>query len=368
MNKNRLQNCEWKVLIYVFLLLVVGLVALYSATTSTELAEFKKQIIWIAIGIPILCITMIIDYKLFARFSIVFYVISIILLGFVLLTGKINGASSWFSIGSFSLQPGEFAKVAVILFVANIMSKMGQNQEREVNKITNILKIVGIVLLPVVLIVLEPDYGTATAYIFALVFMLFVAGIDKRYIIIAITILVITIPLLYLFVLPEHAKARIEVYIDPYKDPRGDGYNIIQSEIAIGAGQLLGLGFLQGTQTHLGYLYPKTTDFIYSVIGEEFGFAICSAIVIVYVLLVTKCINIAKTAQDNLGSYIAIGVSGVLFFHILENIGMTIGLLPITGVPLPFISYGGSSMLTNMMMIGLILNVSSYRQKSMFKN
>ena len=139
--------------------------------------------------------------------------------------------------------------------------------------------------------------------------MLFVAGIDKRYIIVCITLVVVMVPLLYLFVLPEHAKARIDVYLNPYSDPRGDGYNIIQSEIAIGAGQLLGLGFLKGTQTHLGYLYPKTTDFIYSVIGEEFGFIVSSIIVIIYVMLITKCVNVAKIANDNLGSYIVIGLS-----------------------------------------------------------
>lgn len=223
-------------------------------------------------------------------------------------------------------------------------------------------------MLPVVLIAMEPDYGTAMAYIFALIFILFVAGIDKKYIIIGTTFVIALVILLYFFVLPEHAKTRIDVYLDPYKDPRGDGYNIIQSEIAIGAGQLWGLGFMQGTQTHLGYLYPKTTDFIYSVIGEEFGFIMCSFIVIIYVMLITKCINVAKNASDNLGAYIVIGFAGVFSFHMLENIGMTIGLLPITGVPLPFISYGGSSMLTNIIMIGIILNVSSNRQTSIFTN
>ncbi len=164
------------------------------------------------------------------------------------------------------------------------------------------------------LIALEPDYGTATSYIFGLIFILFVAGIDKRYIIVAITLVVILVPLLYLFVLPDHAKARIDVYLNPYSDPRGDGYNIIQSEIAIGAGGLLGLGFLKGTQTHLGYLYPKTTDFIYSVIGEEFGFIMCSIIVIIYVMLITKCINVAKAAEDSLGSYIVTGLSRNFIF------------------------------------------------------
>lgn len=178
------------------------------------------------------------------------------------------------------------------------------------------MKIIGIVLLPIGLIILQPDFGTATAYIFALIFILFVAGIDKRYIIVSITLVVILVPLLYMFVLPEHAKARIDVYLNPESDPRGDGYNIIQSKIAIGAGGFLGLGFMQGTQTHLGYLYPKTTDFIYSVIGEEFGFLICSIIVILCVLLITKCIQVAKTAPDNLGSYLVMGFTrNIIFSH-----------------------------------------------------
>ena len=221
-------------------------------------------------------------------------------------------------------------------------------------------------MVPVFLIAIQPDFGTAIAYMCGLVFILFVAGIDKRYILVGITLVIVLVPLLYFFVLPEHAKARIDVYLNPYTDPRGDGYNIIQSEIAIGAGNLFGLGFLKGTQTHLGYLYPKTTDFIYSVIGEEFGFIMCSIIVIIFVLLITKSINVAKNAEDDLGSYIVMGLTGVLFFQVLENIGMTMGLLPITGVPLPFISYGGSAMLTNMMIIGLILNVSYRSQKSIF--
>ena len=172
--------------------------------------------------------------------------------------------------------------------------------------------------------------------------------------------------MLYFFVLPEHARLRIDVYLNPYLDPRGAGYNIIQSKLAIGAGRLFGEGWLNGTQTHLGFLYPKTTDFIFAVIGEEMGFVSCTAIIILYIVMITRAINVAKTARDDLGSYIATGIVGILIFHVLENIGMTMGLLPITGVPLPFISYGGSSMLTNMIAIGLLLNISARRQKSIF--
>ena len=213
---------------------------------------------------------------------------------------------------------------------------------------------------------MQPDYGTAFAFLVSLIFILYVAGIDKKYIITAALLVVIIAPIAYFFILPEHAKARIDVYLNPNLDPRGDGYNIIQSKLAIGAGKLLGMGLLKGNQTQLGYLYPKTTDFIFAVIGEEMGFIIAGAIIVVYVILLTKSIKIAKTAKDDLGAYLASGISGILFFHMLENIGMTMGLLPITGIPLPFVSYGGSSMLTNLTLIAILLNISARRKKAMF--
>ena len=156
------------------------------------------------------------------------------------------------------------------------------------------------------------------------------------------------------------------MFLNPAVDPRGSGYNLTQSKIAIGAGQLTGMGYLKGNQTQLGFLYPKSTDFIFSVIGEELGFVVAGSIIILYVVLITKSISIAKTARDELGSLIASGITGIFFFHMLENIGMTIGMLPITGVPLPFVSYGGSSLLSNFIMIALLLNISGRRQKNIF--
>ncbi|MGN1351696.1 MAG: rod shape-determining protein RodA [Clostridia bacterium] len=359
MNTKQLRNTKWSILVYTILLIIIGLIALYSATSGLEFAEFKKQLIWVVISIPIFIIFFVIDYKILVKISLPLYIISIILLILVLLTNAIQGASSWFSFGGVSLQPGEFAKIAVILYVANVMAKIKSKGEKAINKPLNILLVLGIVFLPVFLIILQPDYGTAIAYLLALVLMLFVAGIDKKYIIISVILVVIIVPLLYFFVLPQHAKNRIDVYLNPYMDPRGAGYNIIQSKLAVGGGRLLGQGFLKGTQTHLGFLYPKTTDFIFAVIAEEMGFIMCVAIVVIYVLLITKSIAVAKNSSDELGSYLAIGLVGILLFHIIENIGMTIGLLPITGVPLPFISYGGSSLITNIIIIALILNISN---------
>ncbi len=305
MNKKQLKNTEWSILICTIILILIGLFALYSASIASNLEAFKKQIMWVLIGLPMLIGLMFIDYKLIARFSIVFYIISIVLLIVVLLTSAINGATSWFNLGAMSIQPAEFAKIAFVIFLSNIMSGMSRN---DINRPLKLLMILAITAIPVLLIILQPDYGTAMAYIFALTAMLYVAGLKKRYIITAILLIVIAVPLLYFFVLPAHAKARIDVYLNPYLDPRGAGYNIIQSKLAIGAGRLVGQGWLNGTQTHLGFLYPKTTDFIFAVIGEELGFVTCVTVIVLYIILITRSVNIAKTAGDDLGAYIAAGI------------------------------------------------------------
>ncbi len=308
MNKRILKNTEWSILICVIILIIMGLIALYSATIDSELYEFKKQCIWVLISIPVLVATLFIDYNIIARFSPYFYGLSIILLIAVLFTSAINGATSWFDIGFFAFQPAEISKVFVIMFLSYVIVKIQKKSRKEINKISKLAIILSVVILPIILIAIQPDYGTAMAYIISLILILYVAGIDKKYIIISFIILVITIPLMYFFILPEHAKSRIDVFLNPDLDPRGAGYNIIQSKIAIGAGKLFGMGWLKGTQTHLGFLYPKTTDFIFSMIGEELGFIACSLIIVVYVVLITKAINVAKTARDDLGSYIAMGI------------------------------------------------------------
>lgn len=366
MKRKILKNVEWSILVCAVLLVIIGLVALTSATKNSDYDELKKQIMWVTISIPILIVVIFIDYDIFARISPVLYGIIIILLIAVLFTGAINGATSWFDIGPFSFQPAEFAKIIIILFLAWLITKIQKKDKDEINRVLKL----GLVLLafavPVLLIIKQPDYGTAMAFVVALVFMLFAAGIRKRYIITAILLVIILVPILYFFVLPEHAKTRIDVFLNPDLDPRGAGYNIIQSKLAIGSGQLLGMGLFKGNQTQLGFLYPKTTDFIFALIGEEMGFVIAAGIILLYVVLITKAIYVAKTAKDDLGSYIAMGIAGIFFFHMVENIGMTMGLLPITGIPLPFVSYGGSSLLSNFIMIGILLNISGRRQKAIF--
>ena len=365
--KNKIfKNMEWWILISAILLCIVGFVALYSASQQFDLEYLKRQIIWFTISIVIMVITMFIDYDFLGKLSPIFYAIALVSLIAVLFSRSINGANSWFNIGFFSFQPAELAKISVILFLASVMVKIQERDKQDINIFWKLLIVLSVVFVPVFLIILQPDYGTAAAYLVALVLMLFVSGIDKKYIISAFILVIIALPLIYMFILPEHAKKRIDVFLNPESDPKGSGYNVLQSKIAIGAGELTGMGILNGNQTQMGYLSPKTTDFIYSVIGEEMGFIVSGAVVLVYVTLITRALYVAKTAKDDLGSYIAAGISGIFLFHLTENIGMTLGLLPITGVPLLFISYGGSSMITSFICIGLLLNISGNRKKTIF--
>ena len=366
MRKRELKNIEWSIGIIAIILCIIGLVALFSATQEAEHDEFNKQCIWLVVSIIISVIVMFINYETMVKVSPIFYGIFIILLLVVLFTTPINGASSWFDIGFFSLQPGEFAKIFVILFLTYGINRVQQRDKRDINKPIQLLIILSILAVPILLIIKQPDDGTAAAFMVSAIFMLITAGIDKKYIIATILLVVISIPLVYHLVLPEHAKQRIDIFLNPESDPRGAGYNIIQSKLAIGAGGLTGMGLLKGNQTQLGFLYPKTTDFIFAVIGEEMGFLVAGTIIILYVMLITKCLYVAKTAKDESGSLIASGITGIFVFHMIENIGMVMGLLPITGVPLPFISYGGSSLITNFICIALLLNISSKRQKTIF--
>mgnify|MGYP004467985465 CR=1 FL=1 len=274
MRKRELKNMEWGLLVVAIILTIIGLVALFSATQETEYDEFKKQIIWFAVSIIMMVIVMLINYETLVKLSPIFYGIFIVLLIAVLFTKPINGATSWFNIGSFSFQPSEFAKIVVILFLTYIISKIQERYAEDINRPTRLLIIFVALALPLLLIIKQPDYGTSMAFCIAVAMMLFTSGIDRKYIIGAIIVISISIPIIYNFILPEHAKKRIDIFLNPESDPRGSGYNIIQSKLAIGAGGLTGMGLLKGNQTQLGYLYPKTTDFIYSVIGEETGFIV----------------------------------------------------------------------------------------------
>lgn len=262
------------------------------------------------------------------------------------------------------MQPSEFAKIILIITLARLIDTF--QKKGTLNRPQNILFLFLIIALPVFLIIKQPDYGTAMVILVTVACMLFIGGIKWRYIIGAILAVAVLIPIAYYYILPQHAKDRIEVFLNPESDPRGAGYNIIQSKLAVGSGQLWGMGLFNGNQTQLGILPMKTTDFIYPVISEEMGFVFSSLVILLFMVLLIRVLNVGKTAKDTFGSLLCTGVFAMLFAHVVENIGMSMGLLPITGIPLPFISYGGSSMLTNMIAMGLIMSVACRRKHNIF--
>ena len=263
-----------------------------------------------------------------------------------------------------SLQPSEFAKIVLIITMARLIDMY--QKKGNLNKPHYILLLFLVIDLPVFLIIKQTDYGTAMVILATMAIMLFVGEIYWRYVICALLAVAIVIPITYTYVLPEHAKNRIDVFLNPELDPRGAGYNIIQSKLAVGSGQFWGMGLFNGNQTQLGILPMKTTDFIYPVISEEMGFVFSSLVIILFLILLIRILNVAKTSKDNFGKLICTGVFAMIFAHFLENIGMIMGLLPITGIPLPFISYGCSSMLTNMIALGLVMSVACRRKHNIF--
>lgn len=366
--KNLTKTSNLSIVIFVIILSILGIIGIYSSGYNSNYSggEYIKQIVWVLVGMSAMTAIYFIDYNTIGVLGYGLYLLVLVLLGVVLFTTPVNGSSSWFDFGLFKFQPSELMKIAYILVLGKFLEYIILKNRKEINKLYSLAITFGIFVVPIVLILLQPDLGTAVVFISITVFMLFFAGLNYKYILIAGLIIIILAPSTYFFVLNDYQQKRIIVFLNPEKDPLGSGYNAIQSKLAIGSGMIFGTGILKGTQTQFGYLPVKSSDFIFAVISEEMGFLISSFIVVIYILLLIKIVKVAHESKDSLGGLICIGVFGMLFFHFIENIGMTMGLLPITGIPLPFVSYGGSSTLVNFIAIGLVLSVSKRSSKSLF--
>ena len=367
MIKKILKSIDYSLIIIALILFGIGIIALHSANggVNGNMEEVTKQLIWFGIGLVCMFIMMIIDYEIYKKIWIPIYLLTVVSLILVLFTKPIYGARSWFTFNGVSIQPGEIAKITLIVGIGRLLEHF-----KEKGKINNpfcLIVVLAYVAIPFILLVLQPDYGTAMVFLVVAAVMIFISGIGAGYIIGAIITCVVGVFLAYHYILPQHAINRINVFLNPGSDPKGAGYNIIQAELAVGSGQMWGMGIHNGNQSQLGYLPMKTTDFIYAVISEEMGFVMSTLVVVLFVLLIGKSIHLAKTAKDDYGALIVVGIAGMFLAHFVENVGMNIGLMPITGIPLPFISYGGSSMLTNFVGLGMILNVSAKRNKKMFE-
>ncbi|MDR1392080.1 MAG: rod shape-determining protein RodA [Clostridiales bacterium] len=270
-----------------------------------------------------------------------------------------KGGRSWMRIGQFGFQPSEVVKIGFVVTVAKQLSML----ENEINKFKNIIKVLFCGGLFIFLVILEPDAGTAMVYIFMLIVMIFFSGINYKYVYSALGMFLLFVPIAWFFILKDYQKFRIINFLNPENDPWASGYQVVQSKIAIGSGRIFGKGFLKGSSVQFGFLPEKHTDFIYSVIGEELGIIGSIGAIILISSIILRCIYIAKNSSDSLGMYISLGVASMLLFQTFENIGMCIGLMPVTGITLPFISYGGSSLLTNLSAIGLVLSVKQKFKK-----
>lgn len=366
------RNFDYLLLLTVLAISLLGLLVLRSATennaTGDSLYIVRRQLIWIVAGMCLLFVVVLVDYSYYGKFSHYLYGLNIILLVVVLFIGRQGGgAIRWIDLKFFDLQPSELAKIVIIVALAKLLAE----REGEFEGFADLVVPFAYVLFPMVLIFIQPDLGTSLVFLAVLFAMLYMGGVPTRQLlIIALSGCVVGMPLLWQFLKP-YQKMRLIVFLNPGIDPIGSGYQLLQSMIAIGAGGVAGYffrtgAFMQGSQSGLNFLPAKHTDFIFSVLGEEFGFLGTSVLLLLFFYLVYRIVTIASLAKDTFGTLICVGVAAMIIFQVFVNIGMTVGIMPVTGLPLPFMSYGGSSYLINIMGIGLVLNVGMRRQKILF--
>ncbi|MDD3766993.1 MAG: rod shape-determining protein RodA [Eubacteriales bacterium] len=341
--------------------LALSVISLFFVYSSTKSFDSNTKYIAVQAGAMLLGFLMMVpitmmDYEDIALFWPVIAGASIfimILVLFIGIGGDEVGTKGWIRFGGIGIQPAEIVKICFIITLSLHISRVAN----DINYIKNVVLLLLHAAVPIGLVMLQPDTGTAMVYAFIFIVSVFLAGIDWRYILTAFTGFGLFAIAAWFFILPDYQKNRFFAFLNPEASPADYGYHVIQSKIAIGSGGLTGKGFMKGVQTQLEYLPEKQTDFIYAVIGEEMGMLGCLLVLLLLMTIIIRTIVIGKNAKTTLGTFICIGVASMWLFHTFENIGMTIGLMPVTGIPLPFVSYGGSSIVTNFLALGLVLNV-----------
>lgn len=385
-DRRTLRNIDWLFVLFLFLLLGASILILSTASLNVIQSQpyyyVKIQTMWIVTGLIICTVVAIFDYQKFRRLSWWIYGFNIVLLLAVFAFGEeAKGAQRWIPIvGNFKIQPSEFAKLFIVLTFADFLAK----RQGKLNRFRDFIPPFLFVAFPMLLIVKQPDLGTTLVFVAIFIGMMFIAGANPWKfggLIVSGAVLVgIALWLHFSTDLPSWLKfaeglplplhdyqlKRLIVFMDPVSDMAGDGYQIVQSIWAIGSGGLWGKGFRQGTQAQLNFLPEHHTDFIFSVVGEEFGFIGTATLLFIFCIFLLRAVNIAMKSRDVYGTLVASGIVSMFTFHVLVNVGMTSGIMPVTGIPLPFISYGGSAMWTNMIAIGILLSINMRRQRLMF--
>ena len=361
-DRRLVQYFDWGLLGITLLLGVFGVITLYSAVTAgasnPQKVIYIKQIIWFSVGLTLMVVTFLFDYKKLDQWAFPFYICCMLLLVSVLVFGKyIGGSRRWLVFGPISIQPSEMAKIALIIILARQYSKYVNSKGLTLREL--VVPVV-LTMIPFALIVKQPDLGTALLLAMIAGSITLFVKIERRSLFCILVAGAVTVPLVWRF-LKGYQKQRILTFLDPDRDPLGAGYHIIQSKIAIGSGMITGKGYLKGTQNTLSFLPEQHTDFIFSVLAEEWGFVGAVVLILVLMIMVIWGLNIAYTCRDPFGVILSFGVTVMIFWQIFINIGMVMGLMPVVGIPLPFISYGGSSTVTVMVGVGLLKNISMRR-------
>ncbi|QKS72114.1 rod shape-determining protein RodA [Paenalkalicoccus suaedae] len=385
--KSPIQQLDFTLLFFLFCLMCISLVAIYSAASTEQYAVpashfVQRQIIWFVIGTVLMVFAMIIDYEFFKNFSIPLYIGSMVLLlavSFTPLGIERNGAQRWLGVEDLiAFQPSEFVKVFLVIILAHLLyTIMKKPREKSFKSdVVVVGKILAVGLPPFALILQQPDLGTALVILAMIAIMILMAGVTFRMLGLLVSLGAGFIAVLVWMhnnmfevfnrIIRDHQLSRIYAWLDPNANIGGEGYQLYHAIQGIGAGRLYGSGLGEGVKTASGTIPEIHTDFIFTVIGEEFGFIGATVLLIVYFLLLYRMIIIAFTCNNSFGTFIVAGVVGLIVFQVFQNIGMTIGLVPITGLALPFVSYGGSALVTNMLAIGLVLNVNIRTKHYMF--
>ena len=349
------RDIDWPLLLITMLVCAVGVLQIYSATRDTSWHDaWWKQVVYVFAGLALMWMIMVVDYHTLLRNVPVMYILSVMALAGTYIIGKqVFGSRRWIPLtGGFHLQVSEFVKLVIILLVARYLTELKKDEL----DLKEMLKLSGLILVPAMLVMKQPDLGTSLTYLAILIVGAFLGGLRWKYIAAIAVVTVLVLPVSYSLLKP-YQKARLVSFMDPERDPQGTGYQLIQSQIAVGAGGMFGKGPLKGTQTQLRFLPVPHTDFIFSAFAEEHGFVGVIMVLSLYFVMIMRVVQNAQTAADRSGMYICMGVGALLLFHMLINVGMVVGRMPVTGIPLPFMSAGGSNLWSNFLALGLVNNV-----------
>ena len=366
MDRRLIKNFDYFLLTLLLAICTVGTMILYSATRGMEadpMYYVRRQLIFLSLGLGLILLICFIDYINFSNWARYIYAGSLVLLVVVLVAGTTTrGSMRWISIGFFEMQPSEIAKIALIIMLAKLLA----DKEGKFAGFPDLVPALIVTAIPMGLIFLQPDLGTSLVFVAVMMGMLYAVGVAGRYLAILAGSGLAAAPLLWFFFLEDYQKMRLMVFSNPDMDPTGSGWQLLQSMIGIGSGGPLGKGLFQSTQVRLQFLPDHYTDFIFSVLGEELGFAGAIGLLILFFLLIYRILWIGAHSKDQFGALICCGVAVLFTFQVLVNVGMTISIMPVTGLPLPFLSYGNNALLINLISVGLVLNVGMRRHKIQF--